>query len=53
VLHQFTGVLALTAALIATQRAGATVAQVPVRRTIGERQTADGRNYSTQTGVVR
>jgi cytochrome c oxidase assembly protein subunit 15 len=53
VLHQFTGVLALTAALIATQRAGATVAQVPVRRTIGERQTADSRNYSTQTGVVR
>jgi cytochrome c oxidase assembly protein subunit 15 len=53
VLHQFTGVLALTAALIATQRAGATVAETPLVRRASERQTADSRNYSTQTGVVR
>lgn len=53
VLHQFTGVLALTAALIATQRAVTTVGEVPAERRIGERQTADGRNYRVQTGVVQ
>ena len=53
VLHQFTGVLALTAALVATQRAVATVGEIPAERRIGERQTADGRNYLVQTGVVQ
>ena len=53
VLHQFTGVLALTAALIATQRATATAAptataQHRVGRESVHLQTADGRNYSAQ-----
>jgi cytochrome c oxidase assembly protein subunit 15 len=51
VLHQFTGVLALTAALVATQRAVATVGEIPAERRIGERQTADGSHYSAQTAV--
>lgn len=51
VLHQFTGVLALTAALVATQRAVATVGEVPAERRIGERQTTDGSHYSAQTAV--
>lgn len=51
VLHQFTGVLALTAALVATQRAVATVGEVPAERHIGERQTTDGSHYSAQTAV--
>jgi cytochrome c oxidase assembly protein subunit 15 len=49
VLHQFTGVLALTAALVATQRSTATAtAQHRVGRESVHRQTADDRNYSTQ-----
>ena len=51
VLHQFTGVLALTAALVATQRAVVTVGEIPAERRIGERQTADGSHYSAQTAV--
>lgn len=53
VLHQFTGVLALTAALIATQRAVATTAAVSVTRHVGARQMADGGSYGAQTGALR
>ena len=45
VLHQFTGVLALTAALVATQRGVASGVEVL------QPQTADGRNYRPQTAV--
>jgi len=53
VLHQFTGVLALTAALIATQRATATASEALAGGQTVQLQTGDGRNYSAQTGVVR
>ncbi len=53
VLHQFTGVLALTAALIATQRAVATTTEVSVTRHVGARQMADGGSYGAQTGALR
>ena len=52
VLHQFTGVLALTAALVATQRASAS-APDRVSRASVKPQPADGRNYPTQTAAVR
>jgi cytochrome c oxidase assembly protein subunit 15 len=54
VFHQFTGVLALTAALIATQRAATTVATVSSHQHLGEeeslRRAAAPRKTTTVSG---